>query len=213
MPRGRKKKSKNQGNNTVNNDMGKKPFDDGNENEEVDDTVKKASGSGGNNNGGDDGGNDAGNEGANDTSIGPVDVFVGARICSRRKLLQLSQKQMAEKLGITFQQIQKYEKGVNRIGAGRLYTIANILGVDIDYFFSGLTPDKINGCADYEGINTKKSTGYLQEDDSDYKSDPMQGAEAVMLLKAFYSLPPKARSALLMMLTSLKDKEDMDSDV
>ncbi len=192
MPRGRKKKSKNQGNNTVNNDMEKKPFDDGNENEEVDDTVKKASGSGGNNNGGDDGGNDAGNEGANDTSIGPVDVFVGARICSRRKLLQLSQKQMAEKLGITFQQIQKYEKGVNRIGAGRLYTIANILGVDIDYFFSGLTPDKINGCA---------------------KSDPMQGAEAVMLLKAFYSLPPKARSALLMMLTSLKDKEDMDSDV
>lgn len=209
MPRGRKKKSKNQGNNTVNNDMEKKPFDDGNENEEVDDTVKKVSGRGGNNNGGD----DAGNEGANDTSIGPVDVFVGARICARRKLLQLSQKQMAEKLGITFQQIQKYEKGVNRIGAGRLYTIANILGVDIDYFFSGLTPDKINGCADYDGISTKKSTGYLQEDDSDYKSDPMQGAEAVMLLKAFYSLPPKARSALLMMLTSLKDKEDMDNDV
>ena len=59
-----------------------------------------------------------GDETANDSSIGPIDEHVGARICARRKLLQLSQKQMAEKLGITFQQIQKYEKGVNRIGAG-----------------------------------------------------------------------------------------------
>ena len=67
-----------------------------------------------------------GEEFVNDSSIGPIDMHVGARICARRKLLQLSQKQMAEKLGITFQQIQKYEKGVNRIGAGRLYTIAMI---------------------------------------------------------------------------------------
>ena len=120
-----------------------------------------------------------GDETANDSSIGPIDEHVGARICARRKLLQLSQKQMAEKLGITFQQIQKYEKGVNRIGAGRLYTIASILGVDIDYFFDGIS----------------------------------QGAEAVMLLKAFYSLPAKARTALLMMLTSLKNREDLDNDV
>lgn len=145
-----------------------------------------------------------GDETANDSSIGPIDEHVGARICARRKLLQLSQKQMAEKLGITFQQIQKYEKGVNRIGAGRLYTIASILGVDIDYFFDGISP------ADYASCY---GTGFLREDDGDYKSDPMQGAEAVMLLKAFYSLPAKARTALLMMLTSLKNREDLDNDV
>ncbi len=150
-----------------------------------------------------------GNEPSNDASIGPIDVHVGARICARRKLLQLSQKQMAEKLGITFQQVQKYEKGVNRIGAGRLYTIAVILGVDIDYFYSGLTPDQTNQMAEYSNCTNSK---FLQEDDSEFKSDPMQGAEAVMLLKAFYSLPPKARHALLMMLTSLKDREDMDGD-
>lgn len=154
-------------------------------------------------------GDDMGNDAANDASIGPIDVHVGARICARRKLLQLSQKQMAEKLGITFQQVQKYEKGVNRIGAGRLYTIAVILGVDIDYFYSGLTPEQTNQSAEYnENIKLK----YLQEDGSEFKSDPMQGAEAVMLLKAFYSLPPKARNALLVMLTSLKDREDTDND-
>lgn len=153
-------------------------------------------------------GDDMGNDAINDTSIGPIDVHVGARICARRKLLQLSQKQMAEKLGITFQQVQKYEKGVNRIGAGRLYTIAVILGVDIDYFYSGLTPDQTNQSAEYSDLNLN----FLQEDGSEFKSDPMQGAEAVMLLKAFYSLPPKARTALLMMLTSLKDREDPDND-
>ncbi len=154
-------------------------------------------------------GDNMGNDPSNDASIGPIDVHVGARICARRKLLQLSQKQMAEKLGITFQQVQKYEKGVNRIGAGRLYTIAVILGVDIDYFYSGLTPNQTNQMAEYSnGANLK----FLHEDESEFKSDPMQGAEAVMLLKAFYSLPTKARHALLMMLTSLKDREDTDGD-
>ncbi len=154
-------------------------------------------------------GDDMGNDSINDTSIGPIDVHVGARICARRKLLQLSQKQMAEKLGITFQQVQKYEKGVNRIGAGRLYTIAVILGVDIDYFYSGLTPEQTNQGAEYQNCANLR---FLQEDDGEFKSDPMMSAEAVMLLKAFYSLPPKARHALLMMLTSLKDREDVDGD-
>ena len=70
-----------------------------------------------------------------ESGLGPVDAYVGSRICARRRLLQLSQKQMAERLGVTFQQVQKYEKGVNRIGAGRLYSIAKILGVSISYFF------------------------------------------------------------------------------
>ena len=102
-----------------------------------------------------------GDETANDSSIGPIDEHVGARICARRKLLQLSQKQMAEKLGITFQQIQKYEKGVNRIGAGRLYTIASILGVDIDYFFDGISPEilSIGSAADYASCY---GTGFLR---------------------------------------------------
>ncbi len=145
----------------------------------------------------------------NDSSIGPIDVHVGKRICARRKLLQLSQKQMAEKLGITFQQIQKYEKGVNRIGAGRLYSIATILGVDIDYFYGEADPMGDRQMPDY---SASLSAGFLREDSSDFKSDPMHGAEAVMLLKAFYALTPKVRTALLQMLSSLKDKDEMETD-
>ena len=81
---------------------------------------------------------------------------------------------------------------------------------DIDYFFEGINPaDSAYGAEYAYGFGT----GFLCEDDGDFKSDPMQGAEAVMLLKAFYTLPAKARTALLMMLTSLKDKDDLDSDV
>ena len=151
-----------------------------------------------------------GDEFMSDNGIGPIDEHVGSRICARRKLLQLSQKQMADRLGITFQQIQKYEKGVNRIGSGRLYTIASILGVEIDYFFEGLSPEESAlGAAYAQGLGI----GFLREDDCDFKADPMLGPEAVLLLKAFYALPAKSRAALLMMLTSLKSRDDNDGDI
>jgi transcriptional regulator with XRE-family HTH domain len=67
----------------------------------------------------------------------PVDVHVGMRIRQRRTQLGMSQTTIAEGLGITFQQIQKYEKGTNRVGASRLQAIANILKVDAAYFFEG----------------------------------------------------------------------------
>lgn len=67
----------------------------------------------------------------------PIDVHVGNRMRLRRMLVGLSQEKMGEMLGLTFQQVQKYEKGVNRIGAGRLYQIADILSVPISYFYEG----------------------------------------------------------------------------
>lgn len=146
-----------------------------------------------------------------DSGIGPIDAHVGSRICARRRLLQLSQKQMAEKLGVTFQQVQKYEKGMNRIGAGRLYTIATILGVGVDYFFGDIDDDIFDG---YPEFNRNEGIGFFHEDDVDMRFDPMKGAEATMLLKAFYSLPPRARASLLTLLASLKDnREDFDLDV
>lgn len=74
------------------------------------------------------------------------DLHVGTRVRLRRMLLSMSQEKLGELLGLTFQQVQKYEKGVNRIGAGRLFEIANILGVPVEYFFVGLAP-KILGMA------------------------------------------------------------------
>lgn len=67
-----------------------------------------------------------------------VDRHVGARMRDRRVMLGLTQQQMAELIGVTYQQAHKYEKGINRVAAGRLFTIAGALGVDVGYFFEGL---------------------------------------------------------------------------
>src|SRR5579862_9896647 len=69
----------------------------------------------------------------------PIDVLVGSRVRIRRMLVGMSQERLGDLLGLTFQQVQKYEKGVNRIGAGRLFEVARILGVPIDYFYEGAT--------------------------------------------------------------------------
>jgi transcriptional regulator with XRE-family HTH domain len=68
-----------------------------------------------------------------------IDRWVGQRMRERRVMLGLTQQQMAELIGVTYQQAHKYEKGINRIAAGRLYTIARTLGVDVSYFFEGLS--------------------------------------------------------------------------
>jgi len=68
----------------------------------------------------------------------PIDIQVGNRVRIRRMLIGMSQERLGDLLGLTFQQVQKYEKGVNRIGAGRLFEVARILGVPIDFFYEGV---------------------------------------------------------------------------
>lgn len=83
-----------------------------------------------------DGAHDDGHEGAG--RAGLADRFVGSRIRERRLMLGLSQQQLAQMIGVTYQQAHKYERGINRISAGRLYEIAQVLGVPISWFFEGL---------------------------------------------------------------------------
>jgi transcriptional regulator with XRE-family HTH domain len=71
-----------------------------------------------------------------------VDRNVGARVRQRRVMLGLTQQQMADLIGVTYQQAHKYEKGINRVAAGRLYQMARVLGVDIGYFFEGLNENR-----------------------------------------------------------------------
>jgi transcriptional regulator with XRE-family HTH domain len=71
-----------------------------------------------------------------------VDRFVGMKMRERRIMLGLTQQQMAELIGVTYQQAHKYEKGINRVAAGRLYNIAQALGVDINYFFDGMEAEQ-----------------------------------------------------------------------
>ena len=71
-----------------------------------------------------------------------VDRYVGARVRQRRVMLGLTQQQMADLIGVTYQQAHKYEKGINRVAAGRLYNIAQALGVDVGYFFDGMDSER-----------------------------------------------------------------------
>jgi transcriptional regulator with XRE-family HTH domain len=79
-----------------------------------------------------------------------VDAYVGSRIRARRMAVGMSQDALAEKLGLTFQQVQKYEKGINRVGAGRLWNIAKILDVPITYFYEGVQGDDQSASAESE---------------------------------------------------------------
>src|SRR5579864_6925552 len=74
----------------------------------------------------------------------PIDVYVGKRIRMRRMLISMNQQTFAERLNVTFQQIQKYEGGANRVSASRLAQAAEVLGVDVDYFFDGYTSAKLS---------------------------------------------------------------------
>ena len=74
-----------------------------------------------------------------------TDVLVGSRVRFRRTEIGLTQQVLAEKLGVTFQQVQKYEKGTNRIGAGRLQEVSKALGVPITYFFQSLSGEEVAG--------------------------------------------------------------------
>lgn len=96
------------------------------------------------------GDDDAKTEGAGDTerSPNPVDVHVGSRVRLRRLLLGMSQEKLGDELGVTFQQVQKYERGANRIGASRLYRVSRVLQVPIGFFFEGLEAAPVAGFAD-----------------------------------------------------------------
>ncbi len=111
----------------------------------------------------------------------PVDVHVGQRLRVRRSLLGLSQEKLAESIGLTFQQIQKYERGMNRISAGRLYQFSQILGVPVTYFYDQLA----------NAVKAYSSASYGMADnhqDSFAAGDLMQNKETIDLVKAYYTI-------------------------
>ena len=108
----------------------------------------------------------------------PVDQFVGQRIRHRRWMVGMTQQDLAEKVGIKFQQIQKYETGANRVSASRLWDIAQAMEVDVSFFFVG-----------YDGANELETA---QSPSRDILSDK----EALELVKSYYSIPENQRRKL-----------------
>lgn len=133
----------------------------------------------------------------NKKSPNPVDIHVGARIRLRRNMIGLSQEKLGESLGITFQQIQKYEKGMNRVGASRLQAIANILNVPVTFFF-----DDMPGQSD-------KPRGFDEENETTYVVGFLNSSEGIQLARAFAKIgDAKIRRKVLDLVRTLGQEDD-----
>jgi transcriptional regulator with XRE-family HTH domain len=127
----------------------------------------------------------------------PIDKHVGSRVRMRRLLIGMSQEKLGTALGITFQQIQKYEKGSNRIGASRLQEIAGILGVQVSYFFE----DAAGEAMQQEGFGEKKG--------GDYIADFVSSSDGLQLAKSFMRITdPKVRRRIVDLVAALADGEN-----
>ncbi len=116
----------------------------------------------------------------------PVDVHVGKRIRHRRWMVGMTQQQLAEHVGIKFQQIQKYETGMNRVSASRLWDISDALGVPVSFFFEGLEGGKASS-------------------DSALPSDLLADREALELVRSYYAIPENQRRQLFELARVLSD--------
>ena len=137
----------------------------------------------------------------------PVDIHVGGRVRLRRTLLGMSQEKLGEAIGLTFQQVQKYERGANRIGSSRLYDLSRVLDVPVSFFFEEMPA----GVA--ANSPAQRRLG-MAEEPASYERDPMAKRETLELVRAYYKISdPQLRKRLFEMTkalgaTSLKEDDD-----
>lgn len=129
----------------------------------------------------------------------PVDRHVGSRVRLRRQMMEMSQEKLGEELGVTFQQVQKYERGANRIGAGRLWHLARVLEVPVAFFFDGVSE------------TSPQPTGFAEGDQTPIVNDFLQSSDGVALAQAFSKITdPKVRRRVLELVRSLANTSDED---
>jgi len=128
----------------------------------------------------------------------PIDLHVGARIRMRRKILGVSQERLAEDLGLTFQQVQKYERGANRVSASKLYEIAKSLQSSVAYFFEGLADTESEG---------------MGEGGEPFVHDFLMTSEGLELASLFPRITrPKVRRRILELVRSMAEEEGAGAD-
>jgi len=130
-------------------------------------------------------------------SPNPIDIHVGTRIRLQRQVMKMSQEKLGDQLGVTFQQVQKYERGANRVGASRLWKMSQVMGVPVGYFFAGL--DRENAI-----------TEFTEDDELPIVYDFINSTDGVSLAKAVSRIKNKAvRRQILELARSLaKDEGD-----
>jgi transcriptional regulator with XRE-family HTH domain len=129
----------------------------------------------------------------------PIDIHVGSRVRLRRQLMKMSQEKLGVELGVTFQQVQKYERGANRVGASRLYRMSRVLEVPVQFFFEEL------------GDQTE-ITGLADNDQTPIIYDFIQSTDGVSLAESFSRIKDsKVRRRVLELVRTLADDEEMAS--
>jgi len=131
-------------------------------------------------------------------STGSIDKEIGSRVRMRRVSIGMSQEKLGDMLGLTFQQVQKYEKGMNRISVARLVEIARILGVDIDFFFDGIK-------------SSKGEPGFSDSGAPGYVADVMSTPEGLQLVRHFTGIKnPKVRKSIVQLVASLASQDEAE---
>jgi transcriptional regulator with XRE-family HTH domain len=130
----------------------------------------------------------------------PVDIYVGKRLRMRRTILGLSQEALGNATGITFQQIQKYERGINRIGSSRLFEFSNILDIPVNYFFEGFDGEKLS------------VTPSLQEKGSEvFAYEQIASRETLEMMRSYYRIEnPLVRKRVFELIKSLAEKIEVE---
>ncbi|HCK18159.1 MULTISPECIES: helix-turn-helix domain-containing protein [Thalassospira] len=135
----------------------------------------------------------------------PVDIHVGARVRLRRTLLGMSQEKLGEAIGLTFQQVQKYERGANRVGASRLYDLSRVLDVPVSFFFDDM-PDEISS----KSVHERRE---MSESPDPFDNDPMNRRETLELVRAYYRITdPNQRKKIFELVKSMGALQSTDSD-
>jgi transcriptional regulator with XRE-family HTH domain len=131
----------------------------------------------------------------------PIDRHVGTRIRGRRVGLRVSQTKLGHSIGVTFQQIQKYESGTNRVGASNLFKIAKALGVEVSFFFEGVSRD--------EAAIVAPSLGFAEPPQQSFDINPMNSRESFELMHNYFRIPdPVVRKRLFQLIRILAFSEN-----
>lgn len=145
-----------------------------------------------------------GAKGEREHRASPIDAHVGARVRLRRTLLGMSQEKLGDALGLTFQQVQKYERGVNRIGASRLFDLARVLDVPIGFFFDDLPPEMGGNVA----VRSRPALYGFAETQDGFDDENTNKRETLELVRAYYRITdPAVRKRVFDLIKSLAPVE------
>ncbi len=129
----------------------------------------------------------------------PVDIHVGSRIRLRRTLLGMSQEKLGKAIGLTFQQVQKYERGTNRVGSSRLYQLAKVLNVPVSFFFDDMAPEVSGGPPGFRDNKT------------DFDDNPLTKRETLELVRAYHRISSAAvRKRVFELVKAMAKSRDED---